>query len=108
MYLAAMNTGLAGRRGGPQDAFRHTLASAYISKYIHPTAVDIFTYFSERDAASIHDRMDIHNNMNGKRIGKSSNDIYQAVVDSVKKGEINSSDSNVSTWLIPEKWDNGL
>lgn len=29
-YLAAMNTGLLGRRGGPQDAFRHIYASAVV------------------------------------------------------------------------------
>lgn len=104
MHLIAGNSGLPGYRGGPQDAFRHALASAYITKYISPNAVEAFTKMSEQNPTSDHDKMDIHNNKLGKDIGLSADNIYQSVMERVKAGQVNSSYDYVMTWLSEDRW----
>lgn len=107
-YSIAMNTGLPGRRGGPQDAFRHTYACAVVTKYISPKVVMFVTQVSERNKESPFDQMDMHNNMIGLKIGLSSKNLYQAVKQAVAEGQINAQDSEQITWLPENKWSNGL
>ena len=54
MYITAALSGLEGRRGGPQDAFRHMYSSALVSKFISPKAVDLVTYLTEPNLNSRH------------------------------------------------------
>ncbi|MBL7663840.1 MAG: hypothetical protein JNM93_01815 [Bacteriovoracaceae bacterium] len=106
MHLIAMNSGFKGYRGGQQDALRHTLASAYVSKYISPKAVDLFTLISERDPTAKHDKMDIHNNRIGKRLGPSLSNVYSEIKRKVEEGNENATDENTITWLPKKNWVN--
>jgi hypothetical protein len=109
MHILAWQTGLKGFRGGPQDAFRHTLASAYVSRYIGPWAVDAFTLVSERNLDSSYDQMDWHNNGLGKRLGQSSaENLFISVSEAVKNGKEDSQDPQVIRWLPEKKWANFL
>lgn len=103
-----MSTGLPGRRGGPQDAFRHTYSSALTARYISPVAVEIFTWASERSPENKFDKMDIHNNKIGITIGMSTGDLSDLVRRKISEGQINATADNVVTWLPKEDWDNGL
>jgi hypothetical protein len=104
MHATALLSGLGGYRGGPQDAFRHSLASAYVSKYLSPNIVDFFTQLSESNSGSDHDLMDRHNNALGRDIGKESNNIYQDIFNAVKNGQEGASDKSIITWLPSHRW----
>lgn len=108
LYKLAMDTELPGRRGGPQDAFRHTYSTALTARYISPKAVELVTFLSERDLNSPFDQMDIHNNKIGTQIGQGLGDLYETVWEKVKAGKVNSEDKDVITWLPEKQWDNGL
>lgn len=108
LYRLAMATELPGRRGGPQDAFRHTYSTALTARYISPKAVELVTYLSERDPHSPFDQMDIHNNRIGTQIGLGDGDLYETVWAKIKEGRVNSSDKDVITWLPENQWDHGL
>ncbi len=105
LYRLAMSTGLPGRRGGPQDAFRHTYSTALTARYLSPRVVVFVTFATERDPASPFDKMDIHNNRIGTNIGLGKDDLYEAVMNKVKNGQINAADADIVTWLPKEKWD---
>lgn len=107
-YLIAMNTGFPGRRGGPQDAFRHTFATAMVSRYFSPKAVEIVTLLCETDTDSPFDRMDIHNNRVGMLLGLTQAPIYGTVLEKIKAGAVNSEVDDQITWLVPENWSNGF
>ncbi len=108
LYRLAMSTGLEGRRGGPQDAFRHTYSCALTARYLSPKIVEIVTYLSESDPSSHFDQMDIHNNRIGTKIGLANGDLYETVMKKVKEGQVNARDENTITWLPEDEWDNGL
>ncbi len=108
LYRLAMATELPGRRGGPQDAFRHTYSTALTARYISPKAVELVTYLSEREHDSPFDQMDIHNNRIGTNIGLGDGDLYETVWKKIKEGRVNSSDKDVITWLPENQWDHGL
>lgn len=108
LYRIAMNTELPGRRGGPQDAFRHTYSTALTARYISPKAVELVTYLWERDPTSPFDQMDIHNNRIGTLIGLGEGELFDTVWNKVKSGQINSQDKDIVTWLPENKWDHGL
>ena len=108
LYRLAMATELPGRRGGPQDAFRHTYSTALTSRYLSPKLVDLVTYLSERDSYSHFDQMDIHNNRIGTKIGLDKGDLYEVVMKKVQEGQINSKDPNTITWLPEDEWDHGF
>jgi hypothetical protein len=108
LYRLAMATELPGRKGGPQDAFRHTYSTALTSRYISPLVVEFVTFICERDPANHFDQMDIHNNKIGSRIGLGEGDLYETVMKQVNEGQVNAIDNNVITWLPEKKWDNGL
>ena len=105
LYRFAMSTNLPGRKGGPQDAFRHTYSTALTARYISPYAVRLVTFICERDPNSIFDQMDIHNNKVGTMIGLGEGDLYETVMQKIKSGKINATQEDTITWLPPEKWD---
>lgn len=107
-YVIAHNTNLPGRKGGPQDAFRHIYASAVVSKYTSPKLVELVTTLFESDQTSPHDIMDAHNNKIGILIGLNSKSIYKTVLSNVKRGQANTKSSGQVTWLSKEKWSGGL
>lgn len=109
-YLAAMGTGLPGMRGGPQDAFRHTLASAFVSRYLSPRVVDAVTDATE-SGRTRNSRMDRHNNRIGRdlgRLGGSPVELYRRVRAQVAAGRADSDDPAVTTWLPEKNWSVGL
>lgn len=108
LYRLAMATELPGRRGGPQDAFRHTYSTALTSRYLSPRFVELVTYLCESDLSNSFDQMDIHNNKIGSRIGLGDGDLYETVMKKVKAGQVNATDNNVITWLPEDQWDQGF
>ena len=115
-YLVAYRTGLQGMRGGPQDAFRHTFASAVVARYASPKIVDWVSKVCERDPLNNReDAMDRHNNAIGKTIGiglrnegGSLSVLYEAVSAAVDNGVIDAQNYEQITWLAPEHWTAGL
>lgn len=109
-YAAAFLTGLPGMRGGPQDAFRHTLASAVVSRFISPAAVDWVTDATE-SGRTRNSRMDRHNNRIGRELGLrggSATQLYGRVREQVAAGRADSDDPAVTTWLPEKNWTVGL
>ena len=107
LYRFAMSTGLPGRRGGPQDAFRHTYSTALTARYLSPKIVELVTFICERDPESHFDQMDIHNNRIGTNIGLEEGDLHTVVMKKVKEGKINATDPDTITWMPEDEWDNG-
>ena len=108
LYRLAMATDLPGRRGGPQDAFRHTYSCALTARYLSPKVVEWVTTLTERDPHSLFDQMDRHNNRIGTQIGLGKGELYETVMKKVKSGQINATDQDIITWLPENKWDNGF
>ena len=108
LYLIAMNTNLPGRRGGMQDAFRHTYSTALTARYLSPKVVELVTFICEDDPNSKYDRMDIHNNKIGTRLGLSEGPLYETVMKKIAAGQINAQTEDVVTWLPEKEWDQGL
>ena len=108
LYRIAMATDLPGRRGGPQDAFRHTFSTALTARYLSPKIVDFVTFATERDARSDFDKMDIHNNRIGTNIGLGKGPLYETVMKKIKEGQIDATDIDVVTWMPSNKWDHGF
>lgn len=108
LYRIAMATDLPGRRGGPQDAFRHTFSTALTARYLSPKVVEFVTWATERDHSSPYDRMDIHNNRIGTNVGLGEGPLYETVMKKVLKGQIDAHDIDVITWMPEKDWDMGL
>lgn len=109
MYITAHRTGLPGRRGGPQDAFRHTYTSALVARYSSAEVVGLVTYLTEADAESPQDQMDIHNNTLGAKLGASySGSLYDLIFERVRAAEVNAVSSDVIRVLPESSWDNGF
>jgi hypothetical protein len=95
-----------GGRNGPQDAYRHALASAVVSYTLGEWAVNLITSLME-SGGKASNSMDSHNNRIGAHIGASSKSftaLEPSVRQSVANGAVNSTDTNQITWLPKEKW----
>jgi hypothetical protein len=106
VYWHTLSSGLPGARHGPQDAYRHTLASAVLAYTISPRAVHWVTLVMEpgNDAGS---RMDRHNNAIGAAIGASAESfaaLRPEVLARVQAGRVHASDPDQVTWLPPHRW----
>jgi hypothetical protein len=104
-----LSSDLPGGRHGPLDAYRHTLASAFVSYTLHPRAVHFVSNVMESNEKRS-STMDRHNNANGARIGftvQSISEIEPAVAQSIANGQIYSTHPNQSTWLPKEDWRQG-
>lgn len=108
LYSISINTHLPGRRGGPQDAFRHVYSTALVARYFSPKIVILFTEMTERDSSSMFDLMDRHNNMIGIQTGLESGNLYDLVMIKIKSGQINSNNPHIITWLPPDRWTNSF
>lgn len=104
MYILSQSTGLKGARGGPQDAFRHTYASAFVSRHLSPSLVKIATSLTERNPNSEHDQMDIHNNYLGIEIGLTDKPIYKTILNELKNPEIETKNPKKIHILNTSKW----
>jgi hypothetical protein len=105
-WAHVLRSDLPGGRHGPLDAYRHTLASAVVAWSAGPRAVQWVTDAMERDAR-LPSRMDRHNNRVGAAIGTSAArfaDIEPTVRASVRRGAVNASGPQQTTWLPPEYW----
>jgi len=109
-YILAASTGLQGRRGGPQDAFRHIYASAFITRYLSPKIVKLVTILLEGNGTtSPHNKMDRHNNALGIQIGLSKSELYLKTFSAVQAATL-SENANKTTAIILEKknWSSGF
>jgi hypothetical protein len=103
-------TSLPGGRHGPLDAYRHTLASAFLSRALGPWAVEKVSLLMEsctkRSCA-----MDRHNNAIGARLGleaKAFSALPDIVLRQVEKGREGATDSAQTTWLPSSDWKSGF
>ncbi len=106
VYWHSMSSGLPGPRHGPQDAYRHTLASAVLAYTISPRAVHWITEVMEFSAHPSSD-MDRHNNAIGASIGDAAEsfaEIRPQVLRRVQSGQVLAPDSRQVTWLAPRYW----
>ena len=104
-----LRSDLSGGRHGQLDAYRHTLASATVSYTLGEWAVNLTTSVFEWDDKDSN-KMDRQNNRIGAGIGstvESFSEIEPAVLQSVRKGAVNSADLNQITWLSVQKWRDG-
>jgi hypothetical protein len=106
VYGHTLTSGLPGPRHGPQDAYRHTLASAIVAYTISPRAVHWVTAVMEfaDDPGS---RMDRHNNAIGAGIGASATsfaEIRPQVEARVQAGRVHAIDPQQVTWLARRHW----
>jgi hypothetical protein len=104
-----LSSDLPGGRHGPLDAYRHTMASAFVGYTLGTQAVELVTKVMESSdkRSSIMDR---HNNRLGARIGAacdSLSKIEPMVAASIAQGQINTINPNQSTWLPSEDWRQG-
>jgi hypothetical protein len=106
VYWHSLTSGLPGPRHGPQDAYRHVLASAVVAYTTSPRVVHWVTAVMEfADHPSSH--MDRHNNMIGAAIGAgaaSFSELRQQSLARVRAGQVDASDPGRVTWLEPRHW----
>ena len=104
-----LKSDLEGGRNGKLDAYRHSLASATVSYSLREWAVDLTTWiFESGDKES--NRMDIHNNRIGAKIGSKADsfaEIEPSVRQAIPNGNVSTSDPNQITWLRPSKCRDG-
>jgi hypothetical protein len=105
-YAHSLASDFPGPRHGPQDAYRHALASAVLAYTLSPRAVHWATVVMESsdDPSSAMDR---HNNAIGASIGASATSFGQLrplVEQRVGAGRINATDPAQITWLPPRQW----
>lgn len=105
-YWHSLASDFPGPRHGPQDAYRHALASAVLAYTLSPRAVHWATVVMESsdDPSSAMDR---HNNAIGATIGASATSFAQLrplVEQRVRAGRVNASDPAQITWLPPRQW----
>ena len=103
-----MATGLPGRKGGPQDAFRHAYASAVVARYISPDAVLYINEKWENDKNSPHDKMDRHNNRVGMNIGESGFSIAESVNYLILQSNTQKYSDDDLYWLDESEWSDGF
>jgi hypothetical protein len=105
-YFFSLTSGLPGPRHGPQDAYRHALASAVLAFTISPRAVEWATSVMEA-AEDPSSRMDRHNNAIGAQIGAETASFGQLrpqILSRVAAGRVNAADPRQVTWLPPNQW----
>jgi len=98
-----------GDRHGPLDAYRHALASGVLAYTFGEKTVEVFSHAMEFGGKRSN-RMDIHNNLIGAKIGagaKSFGEIEPLVKKAVQEGIIDSQDKARITWLPEEDWKSG-
>jgi hypothetical protein len=108
-WTCVFQSNLEGGRGGPLDAYRHTLASAVVSYTVGEWGVDATTFLMESRGKDSN-KMDRHNNKIGAKIGshaKSFKDLESKVHKRVLAGTTHSKNTNQSTWLAKERWRDG-
>lgn len=106
VYGYTLSSGLPGGRHGPQDAYRHVLASAVVAWSLSPRAVALATRAMESDPEP-GSRMDRHNNAIGASIGASARtfaEIRPRVLARVQAGRVDAIDAEQVTWLPPREW----
>ena len=97
---------LEGGRHGPLDAYRHTLASAFVAYTTSPSVVELVSSVmeSKKNRSSAMDR---HNNSIGAMIGIDAvrlSDLEPLVSAAIKSGAVNAQHPQQSTWLPKEDW----
>jgi len=106
VYWHSLTIGLPGGRHGPQDAYRHALASAVVAYTASPRVVHWLTEVMESDD-SAGSQMDRHNNAIGAAIGAAADSfaaIRPQVEARVRAGRVNATDPQQITWLPPRQW----
>ena len=97
---------LPGGRGGPLDAYRHTLASAVVAYTLDDAVVEVITSLTERGGRDSN-AMDRHNNRIGATIGSQAGsfaEIEPTVYAQVSDGEVNTQSDSRTTWLPEDRW----
>ena len=105
-WTYVLTSDLEGGRHGPLDAYRHTLASAFVAYTTNPSVVGLISAAmeSKKNRSSAMDR---HNNSIGAMIGTNAvrfSDLEALVSTSISNGAVNAEHPQQSTWLPKEDW----
>jgi hypothetical protein len=106
VYWVTLTSNLPGGRHGPQDAYRHALASAVVAYTLSPRVVGWVTVVMESSDDPA-DRMDRHNNAIGATVGAAAASfaaIRPEVERRVLAGRMLAHDPEQITWLPPAEW----
>ena len=108
-YTLVLRSDLPGGRHGPQDAYRHSLASAIVAYTGTPRWVAWVTMVMEDDngRGEASRAMDAHNNRIGARIGaeaRSWSEMRANIDAAVAAGAVDADDPDRITWLPPARW----
>jgi flagellar basal body-associated protein FliL len=107
VYWFSLTSGLPGGRHGPQDAYRHVLASAVVAYTLSPRVVHWVSAVMEPNQTDLGDRMDRHNNAIGAAIGEEAESfaaIRPEVERRVAAGRVFARHRQQVTWLPPSMW----
>lgn len=112
VYYTVWNSGLKGGGNGPQDAFRHSLASSLVAHTLHPKCINLIIHVMEKDGkGSFANKMDAHNNRIGASIGASVPWSFNSVSKVIKKvrtavdnGAVQTKNPNQITWMPKKYW----
>ena len=109
VWYHVLTTQLPGGRHGPLDAYRHTLASAFVSFTVGSWTVDCVSAVMESgDLRS--NAMDRQNNSIGASIGLEAvhfEDLEPLVAAQVNAGAENATNADQTTWLPEIDWQDG-
>lgn len=106
VYGHSLAAGLPGGRHGPLDAYRHTLASAFVAYTLSPRAVAVVTRLME-SSPDLSSWMDRHNNAIGAEIGAeaaSLRALQLQVRQRVLAGGVLATEPKRVTWMPPATW----
>lgn len=112
VYYNVWNSGLQGGGNGPQDAYRHSLASALVAHTLHPSCIELVIHVMEKDGTGgFANKMDAHNNRVGANIGANVSWSFNSVSTVIKKvrtavdnGAIQTTNPKQITWMPKKYW----
>lgn len=112
VYYNVWNSGLQGGGHGPQDAYRHSLASALVAHTLHPTCIELVIHVMEKNGTgSFANKMDAHNNRVGASIGANVPWSFNSVATVIKKvrtavdnGAVQTTNPKQITWMPKKYW----
>lgn len=109
VWIHVASVSFSGGKNGPLDAYRHTLASAYLAHAVGPSAVSIVTFLMESPSKA-DGVMDMHNNAIGATIGAkaaSFSTIEPIVWDRIHTGSQHPKGPEQVLWLEEKLWSEG-
>jgi hypothetical protein len=109
VWIHVASVSFRGGKNGPLDAYRHTLASAYLAHALGPSAVSLVTFLME-SPSKVDGVMDRHNNALGATIGAKAtrfSTIEPIVKEHIHAGSQHPEGPEQAMWLDEKLWREG-